>query len=110
MVKALDFRKSKRPTLPITFDDDLTVNIYTPDKELLEDMLDYQKELDSLSENSDQDKLNSMYEMCARILSNNRETREFSPEEVTHLLDTRDVRMFIQGYAAFVAEYSKAKN
>lgn len=110
MAKALDFRKSKRPTLPIAFDDDLTVNIYTPDKELLEDLLDYQKELNALSENSDQDKLDSMYEVCARILSNNRETREFTPEEVARLLDTRDVKVFIEGYAAFVAEYSKAKN
>lgn len=110
MAKPLDFRKSKKPTLPVTFDDDFSVNIYTPDKGTLEELLDFQEELKALNDNSDRDKLDAMYDICARILSNNRENREFTPDEVSDLLDTRDVKMLIQGYAAFVAELSKAKN
>lgn len=110
MAKALDFRKSKKATLPITFDGDLVVNIYTPGKELLEELLDYQEELKALNDNSDREKLDTMYDMCARILSNNRENREFSSEEVADLLDTRDVKALIEAYAAFIAELSKAKN
>lgn len=110
MAKQLDFRKSKKPTLPITFDDDFAVNIYTPNKELLEEILDSQEEINSLKSNSDREKLDAMYDMCARILSNNREGREFSAEEVAKLLEVRDVKVLIEGYAAFVAEHSRAKN
>ena len=111
MAKALDFRKSKKPTLPISLDDELTVNIYTPDKALLEELLDSQEEINALKNGGDdRDKLDAMYNMCARILSNNREKREFSQEEVEDLLDTRDVIVLIRGYAAFVADLSKEKN
>ena len=110
MAKALDFRKSKKPTLPVSLDDELTVNIYTPGKELLEELLDSQDEIESLKNNSDKDKLDVLYEMCARILSNNREKREFTPEEIAEYLDTRDVVVLLRGYTAFIAELSNAKN
>lgn len=110
MAKMLDFRKSKKPTLPVTLDDDLVVNIYTPDKALLEELLDAQNDIRSLSDDNDREKLDALYDMCARIMSNNREKREFDTEEIEEYFDTRDVVRLIRAYTEFVAEVSNAKN
>lgn len=110
MAKMLDFRKAKKPTLPIMLDDDLVVNVYTPSKELLEELLDSQEEIKSLRDDDDREKLNTLFDMIARILSNNRENREFEINEITKYLDARDAARLLNGYVEFVAEHSKAKN
>lgn len=109
MPKILDFSKSKKPTVAMKLPDGTTVNLFTPSKELMEEILDSQEVFESAS-SGNREKLDELYNLAARLMSNNKEERDFSSDDVEGMLSTKDIQRFIHGYAEFVAEQSNEKN
>lgn len=109
MAKILDFSKSKKPTLPIKFDDGSMIYIYTPSKGEVEEMLDASEYFDNALE-GDREAINKLYEITARLMCNNKMGREITVDELAGYFDIEDIVVFFRGYSEFISEVTKAKN
>jgi hypothetical protein len=109
MSTVLDFSKAKKPTLPIKFPDNSVIHVYTPSKSMLEQMLNIKDQLNGATQN-DPDSINQLYDIAARLMSNNKTARQMSGEELGEMLDVGDIVTFFRVYTEFIAELSAAKN
>jgi len=107
MPKILDLSK-KKPALPIKLPDDTLIRVYTPSKAMLEEFISIGAQIDRASD--DADALNQLYDVTARLLSNNAGGRKLSTKEVSEMLDVGDVIVFFRAYTEFITELSKEKN
>jgi hypothetical protein len=109
MAKMLDFSKVKKPTMPVKFDDGTVIHIYTPYKGDIEEMLDAQ-EYFSNAFDGDRECIHRLYEITARLMSNNKMGREITVEELAGYIDMSDIVVFFRAYSEFIAEQTNAKN
>lgn len=109
MSTVLDFSKAKKPTLPIKFPDNSMIHVYTPSKRMLEQMLDIKDQLDGAARN-DPDSINQLYDIAARLMSNNKTGKQIAADWLGEMLDVSDIVTFFRVYSEFIAELSAAKN
>lgn len=109
MAKMLDFTKMRKPTFSIKLPDESVIQIYTPTKGMLEELINAKDRLDMIV-NDDQEALNELYEITARLMSNNKTARVLTSDKLAEMLDVGDVVMFFNAYAEFIAEQSNGKN
>lgn len=109
MAKMLDFSKAKKPTLPIKFDDGSMIHIYTPSKVEFDEMTEAQEYFDNALE-GDRESLHRIYDITARLMSNNKTGREITVDELAGYLDVSDIVLFFRAYAQFIAEVIAEKN
>lgn len=109
MATMLDFSKAKKPTLPIKLPDDTIVHVYTPSKRMLEELLNVKDQLDGATQN-DPDSINQLYDIAARLMSNNKTNRQMTGDDLGAMLDVGDIVTFFRVYTEFISELSTAKN
>ncbi len=109
MPKMLDFSKAKKPTLPIKFDDGSMIHIYTPSKVEFDEMTEAQEYFDTAID-GDRESLHRIYDITARLMSNNKTGREITVDELAGYLDVSDIVVFFRAYAQFIAEVIAEKN
>lgn len=109
MSKTLDFNKLKKKFMTVTLADEnnTVLMINTPTKAIMDGFLAMR---DSLSEDMENDALDELYDIVARIMSHNRNGKKFTKEEVQELFDYEDIIIFIRAYTEFINEVIDAKN
>lgn len=107
MPKILDLSK-KKPALPVKLPDETLIRVYTPTKAMLEEFITIGAQLDRATD--DFEALNQLYDVTARLMSNNAGGRKLSASEVSEMLDVGDVVVFFRAYTEFIAELKSAKN
>lgn len=110
MARSLDFNSIKKKYLTVTLaDKDKTVlRIGTPTKAVLDSLLNMK---DSISDESlTDDAIDDLYEICAKIMSRNKDGKVITTEIVQELFDFEDIIFFIRAYTDFISEVSGAKN
>ena len=107
----LDFRKTKKNYLKVTLNDanETHLSIMQPTKELFEKMLAMSEDVANIS-GSDLDALDEVYEVCAELMSRNKEGLIVSKSNLEATLDFEDVVTFLQTYSTFVAGIVHGKN
>ena len=107
----LDFRKTKKNYLKITLPDEreTSLSVLQPTKELFERMVAMSEEVASVSD-SDLNALDEVYEVCAELMSRNKEGLVVSKSNLEATLDFEDVVTFLQTYSTFVAAIVHGKN
>ena len=109
MAKMLDFSKAKKPTLPVKFDDGTMIHVYTPSKAEFDEMTDAQEYFETALD-GDRESLQRLYDITARLMSNNKMGREITVDELAGYLDVSDLVLFFRAYAQFISEVINEKN
>lgn len=110
MAKMLDFTKAKKPSLPIKFDDGSMVHVYTPSKAEFAEMTEAKEYFDAAIDDNDEESTRKLYEITARLMSNNKTGRVITADELEKYIDVSDIVLFFRGYSEFIAEIIDAKN
>lgn len=111
-MKALDFNKVKKQYLSVTFADEkgTTILIGTPSKAILDSFMQIKESLDNTQGEPDQDMINDLYDLCARIMSRNKTGYHVTVDFLSEIFDIEDIVIFITAYAEFIEAVTKAKN
>lgn len=108
MSKVLNFNKVKKKFMTVTLpDEDLTtLFVLTPTKAILDEFNLLQENIG----NDQNESMNDMYLMCAKIMSRNKANIEVTAEHLAQCLDVEDLMIFINAYTAFLQEITNQKN
>ena len=115
MPKMLDLTRNRRVYLPIRLDEVGAINVATPEKHVYDELMGFYPELSNLNAADPEDVKSAvagLYSVAAMIMSNNREGRKFTPEELVQILPVDSAIAFLNGYADFLAEvkFAREKN
>lgn len=107
----LDFRNHQKTYLNLTLPDEkeTSLKVMQPTKELFTKMTEMSTRVGSMA-GSDLDALNEVYEVCAELISRNKEGITFTKEELEGVLDFEDIVVFLRAYSTFVSEIVFGKN
>ena len=105
MAKTLDFNTRKKNYMKIVLSDPgkTTVNVSTPTKALLSELALVMADKAG-GKVLDDDKMSSLYEFCARLMSRNKEQKVISKELLESCLDFDDLLYFMDCYTDFINE------
>lgn len=92
----LNLAKLKKMTMKVTLADGSIINVKSPTKGIYEE---FKKATDE-----------DLYEICAKVLSNNEENITFTVEKIEEMFDYRDALYVFKGYLKFLDEITNAKN
>ena len=112
----LDFRKSVKQYMKLTLIDGRELNICKPSKaifNMFKTLSQSFNELESaeLSETDSWDLLDTIYEICSKIMSHNLKREEVTIEYLENTLDVDDLKLFFESYMSFVnGHLEQAKN
>jgi hypothetical protein len=113
---SLDFRKAVKQYMKLTLIDGKEIEICKPSKaifNMFKPLSESFNELSSedLSETDSWNLLDTIYEICSKIMSHNRKREEISIEYLENTLDIDDLKLFFESYMAFVNDHLEtAKN
>lgn len=113
---SLDFRKAVKQYMKLTLIDGKEIEICKPSKaifNLFKTLSESFKALESaeISETDSWDLLDTIYEICSKIMSHNRKREDISVEYLENTLDVDDLKLFFESYMAFVNDHLEtAKN
>lgn len=110
MAKTLDFNSLKKRYLTVKLADEknTVLMIGTPTKAVLDSFLGMK---DSLSaDNLDDEAIEELYDIVARVMSHNKTGVRFSKEDVASMFDFEDILVFIRAYTDFIGEVASSKN
>lgn len=112
MAKPLDFNTIKKQYLTLTLADEnkTTLMIGTPNKKIMEEVILLQDSLESMEEEADVEKMDCLYNLCARLMSRNKGGIEITKEKLENLFDFEDIIIFFHAYMSFISEVMKEKN
>lgn len=110
MAKPLNLNKIKKKTITVTLPDEkeTTLIIGTPTKSIMDEFIALQETIDE-SENQ-AEVMDELYDVCAKIMSRNKQNIEITKEFVSDNMDFEDVIVFIKTYSEFIQEVSAGKN
>lgn len=80
------------------------LSVCIPSKGMLDNMIS----LKDAEENKES--INMLYEVCAELISNNREKISYTAEEIKEMLEFEDLLVFIQYFTDFINEVQSSKN
>lgn len=106
MSKVLNFNTLKRKTMTIIMNDEeqTKLNVCVPKKEMLDNMI----AIKDVEEN--EESVNMLYEVCAELISNNREKKTYTADELKDILEFEDLLVFVQYFTDFINEVQNSKN
>lgn len=111
MAKALNFTTLKKKFLPVTVlvpeKGELTLLVTTPKKTVLDAFISMR---DMVGEDMDESVIDDLYDICAKILSNNKAGIEIGKEDIEDMFDYEDITVFIKAYTEFIHEVANSKN
>lgn len=115
MAAMLDLTKIKKSYLPVRLPDGTVINVGTPNKAMYEEMTRIDPVLASLKDDNLEDTLEAMeltFDFVARVMSNNKENREISPEYVRDELELEGALAVMYSFADFIKakKAAEAKN
>lgn len=104
----LDFNLIKRHYLPITLNNEKKthIDIMTPTKR----MYDVIQQLPELDGEVTPEELDTIYQVVARLMSDNKQRIRIEADELKECLDFDDLALFMAAYVAFLAEIASGKN
>lgn len=110
MAKALNFAKVKKNYFTVTLPDEkeTTLLICIPTKGVMDEILSLKDDL--TLENMDADVIDELYELCVKIMNNNKGGIVVTKSALEESLDFMDIVMFIQCYTEFINEQISLKN
>ena len=115
MAAMLDLTKVRKSYLPMRLPDGTVINVGTPTKAMYDEMTRIDPVLKALKDDNLEDTLEAMeilFDFVARVLSNNKENRAFTPEWVRDVLDLDGALMVMHAFADFLhaKKAAEAKN
>lgn len=112
MAKALNFNNVKKRYLNVTLPDEkeTVLMIGTPTKAVMNDLVLLRSGLESLSDGADEEALDDLYAVCARVMSRNKAGKKITKEYLEEIFDFEDIIIFFHAYIEFVSELSNEKN
>lgn len=115
MAAMLDLTKIKKAYLPVRLPDGTVINVGTPNKGMYEELTRIDPILASLKDDNLEDTLEAMeitFDYVSRIMSNNREGREITPEYVRNVLEIDGALSVMYAFADFIKakKAAEAKN
>ena len=115
MAAMLDLTKIKKSYMPVRLPDGTMINVGTPRKDMYEELTHIDPILANLKDDSLDDTLEAMeitFDYVARVLSNNKENREITPEFVRTELEIDGALAVMYAYADFIntKKAAEAKN
>lgn len=105
MAAMLDLTKIKKSYLPMRLPDGTVINVGTPNKAMYDEMTRIDPILASLKDDNLDDTIEAMeilFDFVARVLSNNKENREITPEWVRAELDLEGSLQVMYAFADFI--------
>lgn len=114
MANTVNFNRYRPPILPVELLDEqhTVIHVVPPTVDLQEELRARQSELRALLAQGDDATRAALYDLAARLMSCNRNLREFSAEQLrtVYHLDEEDLVVFYQAYADYLKEIENAKN
>ena len=112
MAKALNFTTLKKKYLPVTMlvpgKGELTLLITTPKKAVLDAFIAMKDNTNG--EDMSEDVLDDLYDICSKILSENKAGIDITKADIEATFDYEDVTIFIKAYTDFIHEVASSKN
>lgn len=112
MAKGLNFTTLKKKYLPVTMivpgKGELTLLITTPKKAVLDAFIAMKD--DVTDDSMDEGVLDDLYDVCAKILSENKAGIVLSKADIEATFDYEDIAIFIKAYTDFIHEVASSKN
>lgn len=110
MAQVLDFNKVKKSYLTITLNDEAKTKllVMTPTKKLLTELSTMLP--DDMDEVPDEEDLNSLYALTARLMSRNKAGIHVTGDQLAEILDFEDLIIFFNAYTEFVSAAASEKN
>lgn len=105
MAAILDLTKIKKSYMPMRLTDGTVINVGTPNKAMYEEMTQIDPILKGLKDDALDDALEAMeilFDFTARVMSNNKEKREISPEYVRDELELEGALFVMYAFADFI--------
>lgn len=112
-MKSLNFNTLNKRYLNVTLadEDQTTILISTPTKRVMDNLLMLQETFKNVSEDEiGADVMDTLYDACAQIMSNNKSRKKISAEFLADLFDFEDIFIFFNAYMEFVEEITSSKN
>lgn len=111
MAKTLDFTTRKKEYLTIKLNDakKTVLMIGTPTKKILDDFIAI-NDLMSDDNGADNEAIDEIYNVCAKIMSFNKGGIEISAEYLSGFFDLEDVMYFFNAYSEFMTSITSSKN
>ena len=110
MANTLNFnkRKNKFFTVVLPDENETTLLITTPKKAVFESFTQLQSGMNAYE--NETDALDDMYEVIARLMSENKNKIVVTAKQAEEMFDLEDLYAFITAYTAFINEVTSAKN
>lgn len=114
MSKGIDFTTINRPTMPLTLRSDppVALRIKFPTEGQMKGLEQAGIALNKLAEGENNDLVDALYTFVAALISNNRECRTVTVNDLKGKYDValEDIILFLNAYAEFINEVSSSKN
>lgn len=109
-MKELDFTKVKKQVLSVTLGDGEKLLIKTPSKRVTTLLMELSDDFENITDGADTEVMDSIYTVCAEIMSNNRQGKKVTTEYLSDVLDIEDLTVFLNAYVEFVSKVTNVKN
>ena len=99
----LNFNNTAKKYLRITLKDKnkTVINVSNPSKKLLKELINVDKMIKN--ENiEEEEQIGILYELCAKILSRNKESLNINKDLLEDILDIEDIITFFKAYLEFI--------
>jgi hypothetical protein len=112
MANTLNFNNVKKRYLTVTLADEkkTTLMIGTPTKAILDEMESLQGAIEEFNDDTSSEALDSVYLLCARLMSRNKGGIKITKENLEEIFDFEDIVIFFNAYISFVHEVTRTKN
>lgn len=114
MAETLDFNQYRPPVLPLILMDEqhTVINVSPPTVDLQEELRARQGQLRALLSKEDEEMVDVLYDLAARLMSCNRNLIKFTAHELrtTYKMDVEDLVVFYRAYAEYITEIERSKN
>ena len=91
-------------TIIMNDEEQTKLNVCVPDKGMMDNMI----ALRDVKEN--EETIDMLYEVCAELISNNREKKSYTADELKDMLEFEDLLVFVQYFTDFINEVQNSKN
>lgn len=111
MSKTLDFTKVKKEYLTIKLNDtkNTTLLVGTPTKAILNEFIAINEKV-SEEDGADNEAINDLYRVCARVMSFNKTGIKITAEYLETFFDIEDILIFFNAYGEFLTSITNSKN
>lgn len=105
----LDFTKIPKKFLNVKLIDGNTILVRMPTKKVFDLLIGLQENLSDLKL-EDKEQIDVVYDLTAKILSNNMENKRIESDYIAEILDVEDIQMFFMSYINFVTGFTNDPN